>query len=227
MPSAASYRSLLLAGSAAAPVFTASFAIQQSLREDYDPRRYPVSSLALGPGGGQQAATFAVTGGLLALGAAGLADVPVGAEEPPAPQAHFQHQGVMLAGAAVGLLASAVFTTDPIGGYPPGTAVITEPRTREGLAHDMSAVPVFLGLPVAAVVSGVAAARSGRWAWAVYSGVAAAATVVGLVRSSGGFGHQRTQWVAQAGTWQRVAIVAGLGWASAVCGRAAIRSSRG
>jgi len=220
MPSAASYRSLLLAGSAAAPVFTASFVIQQSLREDYDPRRYPVSSLALGPGGGQQAATFAVTGGLLALGAAGLGDVPVGAEEPHAVV-------VMLAGAAVGLLASAVFTTDPIGGYPPGTAVITEPRTREGLAHDMSAVPVFLGLPVAAVVSGVAAARSGRWAWAVYSGVAAAATVVGLVRSSGGFGHQRTQWVAQAGTWQRVAIVAGLGWASAVCGRAAIRSSRG
>ena len=220
MPSAASYRSLLLAGSAAAPVFTASFAIQQSLREDYDPRRYPVSSLALGPGGGQQAATFAVTGGLLALGAAGLGDVPVGAEEPHAVV-------VMLAGAAVGLLASAVFTTDPIGGYPPGTAVITEPRTREGLAHDMSAVPVFLGLPVAAVVSGVSAARSGRWAWAVYSGVAAAATVVGLVRSSGGFGHQRTQWVAQAGTWQRVAIVAGLGWASAVCGRAAIRSSRG
>jgi len=220
MPSAASYRSLLLAGSAAAPVFTASFAIQQSLREDYDPRRYPVSSLALGPGGGQQAATFAVTGGLLALGAAGLGDVPAGAEEPHAVV-------VMLAGAAVGLLASAVFTTDPIGGYPPGTAVITEPRTREGLAHDMSAVPVFLGLPVAAVVSGVAAARSGRWAWAAYSGVAAAATVVGLVRSSGGFGHQRTQWVAQAGTWQRVAIVAGLGWASAVCGRAAIRSSRG
>ena len=220
MPSAASYRSLLLAGSAAAPVFTASFVIQQSLREDYDPRRYPVSSLALGPGGGQQAATFAVTGGLLALGAAGLGDVPVGAEEPHAVV-------VMLAGAAVGLLASAVFTTDPIGGYPPGTAVITEPRTREGLAHDMSAVPVFLGLPVAAVVSGVAAARSGRWAWAIYSGVAAAATVVGLVRSSGGFGHQRTQWVAQAGTWQRVAIVAGLGWASAVCGRAAIRSSRG
>jgi hypothetical protein len=219
MPSAASYRSLLLAGSAAAPVFTASFVIQQSLREDYDPRRYPVSSLALGPGGGQQAATFAVTGGLLALGAAGLADLPVGAEEPRAVV-------VMLAGAAVGLLASAVFTTDPIGGYPPGTAVITEPRTREGLAHDMSAVPVFLGLPVAAVVSGVSAARSGRWAWAVYSGVAAAATVVGLVRSSGGFGHQRTQWVAQAGTWQRVAIVAGLGWASAVCGRSAIRSSR-
>jgi hypothetical protein len=219
MPSAASYRSLLLAGSCAAPVFTASFVIQQSLREDYDPRRYPVSSLALGPGGGQQAATFAVTGGLLGLGAAGLADVPVGAEEP-------RTVVVMLAGAAVGLLASAVFTTDPIGGYPPGTAVITEPRTREGLAHDMSAVPVFLGLPVAAVVSGVSAARSGRWVWAVYSGVAAAATVVGLVRSSGGFGHQRTQWVAQAGTWQRVAIVAGLGWASAVCGRAAIRSSR-
>ena len=219
MPSAASYRSLLLAGSAAAPVFTASFAIQQSLREDYDPRRYPVSSLALGPGGGQQAATFAVTGSLLALGAAGLVNVPVGAEEPRAVV-------VVLAGAAVGLLASAVFTTDPIGGYPPGTAVITEPRTREGLAHDMSAVPVFLGLPVAAVVSGVSAARSGRWAWAVYSGVAAAATVVGLVRSSGGFGHQRTQWVAQAGTSQRVAIVAGLGWASAVCGRAAIRSSR-
>ncbi|HEV7145543.1 MAG TPA: DUF998 domain-containing protein [Pedococcus sp.] len=219
MPSAASYRSLLLAGSSAAPVFMASFVIQQSLREDYDPRRYPVSSLALGPGGGQQAATFAVTGGLLALGAAGLGDVPVGAEEPRAVV-------VMLAGAAVGLLASAVFTTDPIGGYPPGTAVITESRTREGLAHDMSAVPVFLGLPVAAVVSGVAAARSGRWGWAVYSGVAAAGTVVGLVRSSGGFGHQRTQWVAQAGTWQRVAIVAGLGWASAVCGRAAIRSSR-
>ena len=218
MPSGASFRALLLAGSAAAPVFTASFVIQQSLREDYDPRRFPVSSLALGPGGWQQATTFAVTGGLLALGAVGLGDVPVGAAEPRAVV-------LVVAGAAVGLLASAVFTTDPIGGYPRGTAVITEPRTREGLAHDMSAVPVFLGLPVAAVVSGVAAARSGRLAWAVYSGLSAAATMVGLVRSSGGFGHQRTRWVAQAGTWQRVAIVAGLGWASVVCGRAVIRSS--
>ena len=54
LPALTSRSSLLLAGSIAAPAFVASFLVQQSRRLDYNPRRHPVSSLALGPQGGQQ-----------------------------------------------------------------------------------------------------------------------------------------------------------------------------
>src|SRR6478672_947581 len=60
--------SLLLAGSIAAPALVGSFLVQQSRRLEYNPRRHPVSSLALGPQGGQQKGTFFITGTLLLLG---------------------------------------------------------------------------------------------------------------------------------------------------------------
>ena len=53
--------------------------------------------------------------------------------------------------------------------------------------------------------------------WAAYSALSAALTLIAVVRSNGGFAHQRTDWVDSAGAWQRVAIVAGMGWASSHC----------
>jgi hypothetical protein len=70
-------------------------------------RRYPVSSLALGPRGQVQTANFAVTGTLVLAGAAGLrhaADPALGSRA-----------GRALIGAAgADLIGAAVFATDPV-----------------------------------------------------------------------------------------------------------------
>ena len=128
-------RRLLHCGVAAGPVFVAVFLLEGAVRDSYRPLRHPVSSLALGPRGWIQDGNFAVAGTLFLAGAVGLARAgdPVASRAAPA-----------LTGAAgAGLIGSAVFTTDPVGGYPPGTPdALTQP-TRSGIAHNLAAVPVL------------------------------------------------------------------------------------
>ncbi len=83
------------------------------MREGYRPLRHPVSSLALGPRGWVQAANFTVAGTLFQAGAAGLAGAGDSVGGQPAP--------ALIGAAGAGLIAAAVFTTDPVSGYPPGT----------------------------------------------------------------------------------------------------------
>jgi hypothetical protein len=107
-------RGLLRCGMWAGPAFAAAFLAEGAVRDGYRPLRHPVSSLALGPRGWTQTANFAVTGVLCLAGAAGLrlaGDRPADSRAGP----------VMVAAAGVGLIASAAFRTDPVGGYPPGT----------------------------------------------------------------------------------------------------------
>jgi len=217
LPALTSRSSLLLAGSIAAPAFVGSFLVQQSRRLEYNPRRHPVSSLALGPQGGQQKGTFFITGTLSLLGAAGLARTP-------SPDRKSRAIPAILGAAGAGLLASGLFTTDPVSGYPPGTPETTDPPTPAGVAHDTFSIPVFVGLPLAAAISAAQAIQRRQLGWAAYSALSAAVTLIAVVRSNGGFAHQRTEWVDSAGAWQRVAIVAGLGWASGHCLQTLLRS---
>jgi Protein of unknown function (DUF998) len=59
----------------------------------------------------------------------------------------------MVAAAGAGLIGSAAFRTDPVGGYPPGTPDLPAKFSRAGTAHNLAAVPVFFGLPAAAACS--------------------------------------------------------------------------
>ncbi len=140
-------RGLLYCGLAAGPVFVTTFLAEGARREHYRPSRHPVSSLALGSRGRVQTANFAVTGTLVLAGAAGLARAadPVLASR----------AGQALIGAAgAGLIGSAVFATDPVSGYPPGTPdALTQP-SRTGTLHNLAAVPIFAGLPAAAFTCG-------------------------------------------------------------------------
>jgi hypothetical protein len=65
-------RGLLRCGQAAGPVFVAAFLLEGGRREGYQPLRHPVSSLALGPRGWIQTASFTVTGTLFLAAAAAL-----------------------------------------------------------------------------------------------------------------------------------------------------------
>ena len=140
-------RRLLRCGVWAGPVFTATFLAEGAARGGYRPLRHPVSSLALGPGGWVQMANFSVTGVLCLAGAAGLrrtGDRLAGCRSGP----------VMVAAAGAGLISSAAFRTDPVGGYPTGTPDMPAKFSRAGTAHNLAAIPVFFGLPAAAACYG-------------------------------------------------------------------------
>ena len=159
-------RRLLHCGVAAGPVFVAVFLLEGAVRDGYRPLRHPVSSLALGPRGWIQAGNFAMAGTLFLAGAAGLARAGGPAASRAAP--------ALIGAAGAGLTGSAVFTTDPVSGYPPGTpGALTRP-TRAGIAHNLAAVPVFAGLPAAALATGWRSWRAGRHRFGMYSAGTAA-----------------------------------------------------
>ena len=205
-------RGLLRCGLWAGPVFTAVFLAEGTAREDYRQLRHPVSSLALGPRGWVQAANFAVTGTLVLATAAGLGRA--------ADPALSSRAGRALIGAAgAGLIGAAVFRTDPVSGYPPGTPdALTQP-TRTGVIHNLASVPVFLGLPAAAFICGWKSARAGHRGFGLYSAATATTVLATMALAGAGF-NQSPRLVNHAGLFQRASIITGLGWLTALSAQA-------
>lgn len=113
-------------------------------------------SLALGlalPGPGLE--TSAVAGTLLMAGAAGRRAGDHSASSRAAPAL------ISVAGGGR-LIGLAVFTTDPVTGYPPETPDALTHPSRAGAAHNLAAVPVFLGLPAAGLTSAWRARRAAQ-----------------------------------------------------------------
>lgn len=204
-------RSLLCCGVAAGPVFVTVFLLEGAVRDGYRPLRHPVSSLALGPRGWIQTANFAVAGTLFLAGAAGLARA--------GDLAGSRAADALIGAAGAGLIASAVFTTDPVSGYPPGTPdALTEP-SRTGAAHNLAAVPVFAGLPAAALVSGWRNWRAGQHRFGLYSGGTALTMLATMALAAAGFG-QSPRLVNLGGLCQRASIITGFSWLTILSARA-------
>ncbi len=204
-------RVLLGCGVAAGPAFVTVFLVEGAARQDYNPLRHPVSSLGLGRRGWVQAANFTATGACFLAGAVGLSrtrDRTLGG----------QVERALIATAGVGLIGAAMFPTDPVSGYPPGTSGAVDPTTT-GIVHNLSALPVFFGLPVAAAVGSVSAIRRGDLPWSAYSAATALAMLATGGLASAGFG-QVPRFVGLAGAFQRAGIVLGFGWVAAACARA-------
>jgi hypothetical protein len=209
-------RGLLYCGLAAGPVFITTFLVEGATRDQYRPLRHPVSSLALGPRGRIQTANFAVTGTLVLAGAAGL--------ERAGDAALSTRAGRALIGAAgAGLIGAAVFVTDPVSGYPPGTPdALTQP-SRTGMMHNLTALPVFLGLPAAAFTSSRQAVRTGHRRFGRYSAATGATMLATMALAGAGFG-QSPRLVNLAGLFQRASIVTGFGWLTALSAQALTRA---
>jgi Protein of unknown function (DUF998) len=205
-------RNLLRGGLCAGPMFVAIFALDGATRPGYVAARHPVSSLALGRRGWLQTANFAVTGMLYLGGAAGLSRTRH-------PSMSRLAGPALIGAAAAGITAAAVFTTDPVSGYPPGTPDTPTVRSRAGTLHDLVSIPTFLGLPMAASAYSWRFARSGQPGWAAYSAFTGVGMFAALVPSAAGF-NQSPRFVDTAGLWQRVCIATGFTWLTALMGRA-------
>lgn len=205
-------RRLLACGVAAGPVFVAVFLVEGAVRDGYRPLRHPVSSLALGPRGWIQAGNFAAAGTLFLAGAAGLAragDAAVSRRAAPA----------LIGAAGAGLIGAAVFTTDPVGGYPPGTPdALTQP-SRTGTAHNLAAIPVFVGLPAAALACGWRAWRASQHRFGLYSAGSGLTMLTTMALAGAGFG-QSPRLVNLGGLFQRTSIITGFAWVTALSARA-------
>jgi hypothetical protein len=154
-----------------------------------------------------QTLNFLVIGVLLLAGAAGL-------WQDGDPAVRTRAGRVLLTLNAAGLFLAGVFTTDPVSGYPPGTPDTVDYTTR-GALHDIASLPTFLGIPIAAFCFARAFRRAGEPAWAAGSAAAGAAMVVFFVLASQGFA-QNASLVGYGGLYQRVAVLFGLGWLTAL-----------
>jgi len=204
-------RGLLGCGVAAGPVFVGVFLVEGAVRDGYRPLRHPVSSLALGPRGWIQTANFAVAGTLLLAGAAGLAradDRVASGRAAPA----------LVGAAGAGLIGSAIFTTDPVSGYPPGTPDALTRPSRAGTTHNLAAVPVFAGLPAAALASGWRSWRAGQHRFGIYSAGTAVTMLTTMALAGAGFG-QSPRLVGLAGLFQRASIITGFAWLTTLAAR--------
>lgn len=205
-------RRLLRCGVAAGPIFSAVFLVEGAIRDDYRPLRHPVSSLALGPRGWIQAANFAVAGTLFLAGAAGLAragHTATGSRAAPA----------LIGAAGAALIGAAVFTTDPVSGYPPGTPDALIRPSRTGSAHNLAAIPVFVGLPATALACGWRFWQAGQRGFGRYSIGTAVTMLATMALAGAGFG-QSPRLVNLGGLFQRASIISGFGWLTALSARA-------
>lgn len=200
----------LLGGSIAPLLFVTTFTALGSRRRGYDWRRDAVSSLAVPPGGMPQRVNFVATGILFAAAATELRRRAI---RPPA--------ATWLIGVAgVALVGSGIWVTDEVAGGPSASMGPEGARpTRAGWLHNLSALPIFVGLPVAALASGIAAARSHAWRWSSAS-LAAAVLMPAWFVCFGASYAAASAVAGKGGIFQRLSIVTGFGWVGATCLRA-------
>jgi hypothetical protein len=175
-------------GVVAGPLFVSSFTAIGSRRAGYDWRRHAVSSLADGRGGWSQRANFAVAGALYCIAAHGLARSPNRTAGPGVVPA-------LIFGVGGGLVGSGLFVTDPVAGFPPSPREHDDAErrrsiapTRTGRLHNLCAIPIFAGIPVAALICATSAARRGEYRWASYSAGSAIAMTTAFVLFGAAFG---------------------------------------
>ena len=216
-------RAKIACGIVAAPVFVSTFTVAGARRPGYDSRRHAVSSLSDGPGGWTQRVNFIVAGALYCVAARGLAQSPRRAVGPSVVPA-------LVLGIGVGLIGSGVFVTDPVAGFPPSEhapGVVRTPArapTRAGTLHNLCAIPIFAGIPTAALTCAASAALRREYRWAAYCSGSAIGMTGTFMLFGAGFGGA-ARLAGRAGVFQRVSIATGFGWLSALSLRALRRHS--
>jgi hypothetical membrane protein len=170
-----------------------TFLIEGAARSGYNAERPTVSTLSLGPWGWIQIVNFVLTGILMTLFAAGLRRVLH-----PGPGSAWGPALVTAYGA--GLVLAGVFVTDP--DPEPGQIIH---HSWHGIVHDLTSLPVFLGLSAACLVIARRFLWCHRAEWAAYSLFTAVAIPALFVATSAASPDVT-------GLIQRITIVTGWAW---------------
>ncbi len=194
-------RSMLGWGVLAGPLYL-TFGLALGLtRDGFDLSRHALSLLMLGDGGWMQRANLAISG-LLCLVAA------IAVHRATASTGARTRAGRLVGVFAIGLLGSATFAPDPMGGFPAGAP---EGFTVSGALHMVFGLVQFVSLAIAALSLSRWAAARHDVAWALGFRAAAVVILVGFV---GGAVLGQTR-VGVALLW--IAVVTGYGWLAAAC----------
>ncbi|MGN9909396.1 DUF998 domain-containing protein [Phytohabitans sp. LJ34] len=187
---------LLTAGVLAGPIFVVSVLAQAFTRDGFDPRRHPLSLLALGDLGWIQTTNFVACGVLAFASAFGLRRVLRGGRAGT--------WGPILIGTyGVGLVWGGVFSADPAYGFPVGTPDgAPEQLSWHGILHGIAPAVAAVALVAAAFVFARRFAAEGRRGWVAYS---VAAVVADLGLTSVTFATDDYRWMLAGGiviwTW--------------------------
>lgn len=165
-------RTLLLCGAVAGPSFVLCVAIQDYTRTGFDPRTLMLSLHALDPTTGWiQIVNFVAAGVLNVLYAIGLwRTVRPGRAGTTA--------AILIAAYGFGLITVGLFTTDPAGGFPPGSVQPTSP-SGHAVVHALGALFVFLFLAAAIASFGAYFLSRRERTWGAFC-VAGAAVILVL-----------------------------------------------
>jgi hypothetical protein len=165
-------RSLLRCGMLAGPFYLAVALILVRLRNGFDLARHSLSVLTNGPGGWVQTANFVLTG-LLVLAAA------VGFRRVLGPKSRAVTW--FLGGYGVAMIVAAMFPTDPVDGFPPGTPL--GPPTSistSGLVHLIAGASGFTFLAISCFFAAWAMRRRDVPSLALLSLLSGLAVVLGF-----------------------------------------------
>jgi hypothetical protein len=201
-------RALLACGAVGPPLFVLVFLVEGATRADYNPLRYTVSSLSIGASGWVQVLNFIVTGLLIVAFAAGLRRVlrnGIGSLWVP----------LLVGLAGFGLIGAGFFTTDPLFGYPASGPLVLAQYTTHGHLHDLFSALVFIGLPIACFVATRRFGSLGQRGWAWYSALSGLGMLAFFVLAAVGF-NQTPGFVQHAGVYQRLSIIIGWAWMTAL-----------
>ena len=198
-------RILLICGAIGPPLFVAVFLREGSTRPGYDPRRHPVSSLAIGARGWRQVANFVMVGTAIVAFSRGMRAGRAGATSGT------EWEARLLGVAGSGLIGAGIFSTDPVFGYPPAAPLLLKQESPSGHLHNLASLLFFAGLPGACFVAGRRAEQAGKRLWATYSLLTGVAMLVTFVLAGMGF-TQHPRLAQNAGVVQRLSITTGLAW---------------
>jgi hypothetical protein len=195
---AAVTRSLLLCGVVAGPFYLAVGLIQTRVREGFDLARHSLSVLTNGPGGWVQTANFVLTGLMVLAAAAGFRRV-LG----PTSRA----VSWFLGGYGVAMIVAAIFPTDPVDGFPPGTPLGNPTSiSTSGLVHLIAGALGFTFLAISCFFAVRAMRRRNLPSLALLSLLSGLAVVLGF------FGGAALPSIGILGIW--FAVVMGWVWLS-------------
>jgi hypothetical protein len=204
MAPAAVTRSLLGYGMVVGPFYLALGAGQGLLRDGFSFARHPLSVLANGPGGWVQTANFVLSALMVLAAVAGIARV--GVERSRA------MRGALVV-YALGMIAAAIFPTDPIDGFPPGTPLgVPTTMSTSGLVHLVAGAVTFIAMAIACWAGARTMSKRGE------RGLSRLSLLAGFVVFFGFFGGAAfsSSVGGVAGIW--LAVVVGWAWLAIVSG---------